>query len=306
MVNITKSYRKSSLGIIEDILKNETKSSKKIISEPTKDLEVIVVPYLSPFEAIDMIRKRTVSTKNASSIFTFFETHAGYTFKTIEQIIEDGVKYNVPTYTQKMELAHTFKGPASQVSDVNQGFTFYGYTVPRDFDLAEQLDKGALQTTLRQYDFVTKKLSTKKFQYDKKLFKNLNGTNAESQLSKQVIDKFYNTENKAFFIPFMSYRETANKKINFNYDVMLEKISFASIFTQYRTLISVPGNNELKAGDIIALDAPRYDENGGKNTVTSGNYLISTLNHNISIGLEPKYTCSLELLRGEKGKFKES
>lgn len=310
MINVSRSYKGSTKDMIQDLLKNFLKSNKKIEVENTKDLECIIIPYLSPFQAIDMIRKRSVSEdspkNNYSSAFLFFENQDGFTFKSMEYLFKEAQNKNTLTYTQKMDLVSDIKNSFGAVSDLNQAFTFYGYNISRDFDLPEQLSRGALQTTIIQYDITKKKFSSRKFQFNKETFPLMNKENSENIISDSVIQKFNNTENKAFYIPYMSYRETSNLKPNHLFDIFPEKMCYASIISQFRTLVSIPGNNKLKAGDLINLEVPTYDEDGIKNTVTSGKYLVATINHNIVVGIEPKYTCDLELYRNDKGKRKET
>ena len=265
---------------------------------------------IDPNKAIDFIAKRSIAAENSNaSNFLFFETKDGYKFKTFEQLILDGIKQlesqdykNSHTYLQNENMLSVFKGSENEQTGKLASQMFNGYTVAVEFDLPNQMDNSGLQSTLQQYDLVTKKLNIRQYQFDPNKYIFMNSS-PDHFLTNTIIDKYKQTKNKSFLIPFSTYRDTVNNKKNFKYDVMLERFGYASAVSQYRTYIDAPGNSMLKVGDMIVLDAPLYSNIGDKNTVSSGNYLIAALKHSVTIGIETAYSCSLELLRGERGKY---
>ena len=89
-INISHSYNETINDIVDNIFNTFLKTEKIVNIDPCKGNETIVFPKVTPFVAIDIIRKRAVHPKYLSSSFVFFENQDGFNFKCIEQMMEDG------------------------------------------------------------------------------------------------------------------------------------------------------------------------------------------------------------------------
>jgi hypothetical protein len=310
---IAKSYTSSSEEIIQDILSNTLLTGKPLTAETTKSLPVTVIPFMSPFEGIDFIRKRSVSREFLSSAFIFFENKNGYYFTTAESIIKNKNIFNgiveVPTYFQKEDVSSNIKDSPTAVSDSKSHFLFANYTVNTPVNVNHLLSDGGLNTEISQYDFTTKVYSKRLFRNtpNSKIFTEL--TDGKNTILTDSISNDYSSgRRKPMLLPFATYRDSENKTNNFLYDSLPERVCFSNLFTQQRTYIDIPGNTKLLAGSIINLEVPRHDSMelpNNRNEIESGYYIVSSIKHSISITEDSKFSSHLELMRHGRGVFEQ-
>ena len=130
---ISKSYNIGTKSIIEDIKNNVLKSKKTCFIEESKDLPLTIIPYLTPFQAIDFIRKRLVSQKYKSSTFVFYETSEGYFLTTVEGLFQRESS-KAQKFFQSERISQNVKGADS--TDFDSFHLFSNYTVKSSFNFA--------------------------------------------------------------------------------------------------------------------------------------------------------------------------
>lgn len=303
--SIAKSYKVGTKDIVTDIVKSFLKSNKKLFVEDTKSISTIIIPYLSPFKALDFIKQRTVSEKYKSSSFLFFENSNGFNFATVEGIVDKESKKNVQEFFQFESVSNSIKGPLRTDKDLQHIFS--NYTVSSNFDLVSTFKNGGLKNSITQYDLTTKK-------YQSRLFLNRPSdgifvdttSNKNPLISDSVFQQYSSNNSKPLLIPFSKYKDTENPTSNFIFDNVAERICFASLFTQKRTYIDIPGNVLLGAGSVINLKVPRtnaLEKNKELNDMDSGLYLITACKHSITNADTAKYDTHLELMRIGRGVF---
>lgn len=303
--SIAKSYKVGTKDIVTDIVRSFLKSNKKLFVEDTKSISTIIIPYLSPFKALDFIKQRTVSEKYKSSSFLFFENSNGFNFATVEGIVDKESKKNVQEFFQFESVSNSIKGPSRSDKDLQHIFS--NYTVSSNFDLVSTFKNGGLKNSITQYDLTTKK-------YQSRLFLNRPSdgifvdttSNKNPLISDSVFQQYSSNNSKPLLIPFSKYKDTENPTSNFIFDNVAERICFASLFTQKRTYIDIPGNVLLGAGSVINLKVPRtnaLEKNKELNDMDSGLYLITACKHSITNADTAKYDTHLELMRIGRGVF---
>jgi hypothetical protein len=295
---VSKSYESGADDIIKDIISNFLSSNKSVKIEGSKFQPKIVIPFLNPFSAIDMIRRRVVSSENKSHSFVFFENQKGYFFKTIENLIKsENSDFGTKTlqFFQKQAVSSNIKGPSSQISDKDAHLLFANYTVKTLSDVSHLLRAGGYKTKIAEYDFTKKKYVSRQFEHSP------GGENP--LLTDQIKSDFSATETLPLLVPFATYRDVDNNTLNFLYDSLPERIAYSNIFNQQTTFIDVPGNTKVYAGSVVELKVPNYDSVGGEdlNKVSSGKYLVTAVRHSLNIYTDSKYTTHLQLKRFDRG-----
>jgi len=306
---LSKSYSTSTSNIVNDIISNSLGSKKKVYTEPTKDLPVVVIPYLSPFTALDFIRQRTASTVDMGSPLMFFENQKGFFFTTIKSILKNNGagSSEVISFFQKEGISTNIKGSQGSISDINAHKLFANYTTQTPVNINFLLDRGGLNTFVSELD-----LNTKAFR--RRLFTNVPvnksftdpADKSNSLLTDAIVKQYGQYSNKGFLVPFAKYRDADNKTNNFVYDTLPEKYSYTNLLSQQKTFIDIPGNTKIMAGSVIYLNIPRHDssfDNKDKNEYDSGRYLVSSVRHSISNLVDSKYDTHLELIRYGRGVF---
>jgi hypothetical protein len=306
---VAKSYSTSTKNIVEDILGGVLGSKNKIFVEPTKDLPVVVIPYLNPFTAISFIRQRSVSAKDVSSPVLFFENSKGYFFTTVEALFNSGGagSSEVQTFFQREGISTNVKGPEGTISDINAHKLFANYTVRTPVDVAALLDEGGLNCVISDFDLNTKSYRRRVYSNTPKNLSVIDFVGGSNSLLTNKINEEYSPfTGKGFLIPFAKYKDTTNPTNNFMYDSLAEKYSYSNLLTQQKTYVDIPGNTKITAGSIINLSLPRHQAlfNGKEtNEVDSGKYLVSSVRHSINILVDSKYDTHLELIRYGRGEL---
>lgn len=303
--SISKSYNVSTNDIITDIVKTFLKSNKKMFIEESKSSPTLIIPYLSPFKALDFVKQRTVSEKYKSSSFLFFENSDGFNFATVEGIVDKESKKKIQEFFQFESVSNNIKGSSRTDSDLHHIFS--NYTVSSNFDLIATFKNGGLKNNVTQYDLTTKKYQSRLFlnQPSSGIFVDTT-SNQNPLISESVFQQYSSNNSKPLLIPFSKYRDTNNPTSNFIFDTAAERICFASLFTQKRTYIDIPGNVLLGAGSVINLKVPRTNAlqtNKELNDMDSGLYLVTACKHSITNADTAKYDTHLELMRIGRGVF---
>ena len=78
-------YDRAVIDIMQD--KDYLDSRKKLHYEPTGNANKIVIPNMAPFDAINMIAKRSVADKSNGVGYYFYETTGGYYFRSWASMI---------------------------------------------------------------------------------------------------------------------------------------------------------------------------------------------------------------------------
>jgi hypothetical protein len=307
--SIAKSYSAGTKIILQDIIQKFLGSRKQLFVEETKDPPTLVIPYMSPFQAIDFVRQRSVSSKYKSSTFLFFETNQQYNFVTIEGLLDRGSKAKKQKFMQREDVSQNVKGNQASITDKDSFHLFFNYTVKDLFNLNNYFKNGAVQSVVTEFDITTKKVKKRLFQNvpgSKLFFEFADARNPD--ISTTLFNGYSKYNTKPFFVPFAKYKDSNNPTSNFVYDTLLERVCYANLFTHEKTYIDIPGNTLLKAGDIIELEIPKYEgqeSKKGRNDMDSGMYLITSIKHTIKIADSSKYDTHLELMRFGKGVYEK-
>ena len=302
--SISKSYDVGTKEVVTDIVTLFLKSTKKIFVEDTKSIPVIIIPYLSPFKALDFLKQRTVSEKYKSSSFLFFENSNGFNFTTVEGVVDRESKKKIQEFFQSEAISQNIKSGGTS-SDIDSNHLFFNYTVSSSFDLVSTFKNGGLKTSVTQYDLTTKKYQSRVFLNDPSTSIFIDNTSNKNPLVSDAVFQQYSQNNsKPLFIPFSKYKDTNNPTTNFIFDTVAERICFSSLFTQKRVYIDIPGNTLLEAGSIVNIRVARYDALNSKkelNEMESGLYLVTACKHSITNADSAKYDTHLELMRIGRG-----
>lgn len=305
-VAISKSYKSSTKDIVTDILQNYCGSKKTIFTEEIKDPPVIIIPFLTPFQAIDFLRQRVVSEKYKSSTFLFFENSKGYFLTTVEGIYEREIQ-NAQTFSQNEAVTQTVKGDTGSITDFDSFHLFTNYTVKSSFNLNHTLKNGGFGSTISQFDITTKNFQTRVFENNPTSGIFVDASKGKNPLVTQTLyDKFAQDKGKPYFLPFSKYKDTDNNTSNFLFDTLAERLCFSNLFTMGKTYIDIPGNTRINAGSIVLLKVPRYDAlnlKNGSNQMESGYYLVTACKHSVTNSDTARYDTHLELMRFGRGKL---
>lgn len=306
--SIAKSYVSGADQTVKVIVQSFLKSSKNLFVESIKSGPTLVIPYLSPFKAIDFIKQRAVSEKYKSSSFLFFENSKGFNFTTVEGIVERELGRSPQTFFQSESISDNVKNGGNS-TDIDSHHLFFNHTVQSSFNLSSTFRNGGLRTNLTQYDITTKEYKTRVFYNNPSASLFVDTTsNGNPLLTAATFQEYSPNGNKAIFLPYSTFKDSEENSPNFIYDTVAERLCFSSLFTQEQTYIDIPGNTLINAGSLINLKVPRYDalqSKKGTNEMTSGYYLVTACKHTVTNADTAKYDTHLELMRLGRGVFEK-
>ncbi|AGS81103.1 hypothetical protein [Caulobacter phage Cr30] len=313
-VNVQKSYRQPHSESIKDIVKNFLKSKKPIDVLETKGIHRIVIPLLSPFKAIDLLRRRSISTLYSSASYLFFETVEGFKFKDIESLIVDGKKkidkdpkYYTYTITES-GLQNTGSEESSETTSVDdprnynqaQFKTLYNFTQSKKADTVEKLKRGMFHSTTMSFDPVNVSLKSDDYRFNSSKTKSL-GKYQEN--SKAFSDDFTNNSN---YTTNLFVQKDSSDLDSFVDEILPNRLSYMTRLAQNVFSADCVGDTGIIAGDVIRIpNVPAYkdiDGKGNTDELLSGDFLITGIVHKLT---QETYAQSLEIYKNGYGKSVE-
>jgi hypothetical protein len=279
--------------MVKDIFTNILKSQKNLEVEDTKGMLKYVVPNTKPYQAIDLIRRRSISPENKSSTYIFFENRDGFYFKTIEKIFKDG--NTIKEYIQNSAIGNDFSN-----SNVNN---IIAIETPQQGSMSDSIAAGNMSQDYRTFNFQT-------LEYKSKNIKNpasgttTSGAGPDSRIPQKLKDKYGKEDkpNKISVVPTNNEKQLGagrNTEIAITSPI---QIAYADALASSTVKLAVFGDTDLKAGVLIKANIlKKTDSTGGPETDTalSGTFLVSALRHMVRHpGIKPRYTCEMEIVKG--------
>lgn len=278
-------------------------SKKPLFAEKTKGLHTFVMNKTTPFEAIDKVRNTAVSMKYDGSAFVFFENSRGYHFKSIEALIDEGLKSIGDKYYIQSGLAKAdITGSKWRniialkvIPNVNQ-------TVARTI--------GGGKNTIVRVNIKTRERDEFAIDAKKLDFIRLNkGSFTSSLVSQDEISKTDGMIKTIQYDPDKDSPDNADKANKLPY--------YLTHFLNTVVQLTVYGDSTVSIGDVITCDIPEHDAlTLGENkpfvdasSVISGNYLITKCRHILTFNEKAEYVQALEVVKdgygGEKPRAKK-
>ena len=270
---------------VEDICKNYLSSDKLYDVDETQNPYGFIGNMRKPFTILTMLASKsvpgTVSGKDATAGYFFFETQQGYRFKSIDSLIR-----NKP-YSEK----YVYSPGIVDTDDTTKDFKILEFTTSRNQNLLENLERGAY-CSHRQY------MNPLTFEYTpstQTIFKTEDYTGKIENLGADpdiILPQLSTNDNRTLssvpsrYVTGILDIGTTDSSVSIEGNADPAKIHsqsmmrYNTLFTQVLTM-TIPLNTNLKAGDIINCDFPRIDVEKRKepDEIQSGLYMIKKLTH---------------------------
>jgi len=286
---ISKSYKGQTVSaIVKDICTSFLKvDPKKFPSTAITDTQGnfdVVIPYWTPFYAINWLCRMARTAQAPGCSFVFFEDSESYHFSSIELLSQQEPLQSINFGPMN------FYGEKNDKSDTQLRYeSGYNYELLRSPDMIRSLGSGAYSGKLTMVDLLSQKISVSSVN-SAALFaqtKHVNPYNyiqlSPDRTKKPVTEKF-----DSFFRVSSSYLKPDTW--------MLQRNAYLSGLHNFQIKVEVPGNIYLRAGQVVTLNLPSgavaTDQEKPMDDIFSGNYIITAINHKID---RTKYTCTLEL-----------
>jgi hypothetical protein len=290
---VQKSYNQLCSEMVEDIHLNYLKSIKPINVEMTRAPQKIVIPHKNPYEAITMIKRRSVSSDEKSSLYVYFENRQNeqqtLNFVTVESLFKQS-----PVKSFQMS-------DASNVKFLKRGDdNIIAYKIPNQFSSTEKIALGGPRR-VTTFNFTTWKFETKNVETNDANFADGGKGTTTSSTFK---NKYYTADiPPQAFIPV----DISQKPETFIPESTPDLQAYVALLMQNSVRIKVIGDTVLTAGTTIDCEFPNRRATTGSVTedpLITGKFLITRIHHRIGeLADKPRYTCSVEAI---KGRYEES
>jgi hypothetical protein len=280
---INRKLTKENYNNVKDILTSDLQTKKDIRLSVTKGVDEQLITNITPFEAIDKLRLRSVSMTYPSSSYVFFEDRWGYRFCTLEEMIAN----NKGRTTQKQ-----FVYDASNIiTDVRKCTARHiiSWKKLKSQNAVDKIQSGSLNTKVQRIDFITG--DVKEFITGNEQFASTGSPSAGTSLFNK---QYGQSTSRTFLVP---YNSAGNELF------IAEKIgplhSFVDKVTQNIVHAQIYGDSEIYIGDLLGttvLTGSGLTEGGSFEQYAEANYLVAKIRHMIINGDRPQYTQSFELI----------
>lgn len=297
--DISKSYRGTTTEIIKKIFEEYLTEQQRfenaryeIDTEESTGVQTIVIPMLSPLDAIDFLKKKSYSPENKSSNYLFFQTRKQFRMVTHEKIIKDSNRGR--NFNQNKIYTHD---PTMNIDSLNS-YRAMNNIVSIDFptriNTMDEIDYGAMSSKVVEIDILAKQYQI--FPYDYKdnytKYKHLD-ENVKFLHTKSFMEKYFdNDDNKV--VSDMIFVDIERPKQNYR-DIASNRRSTSYYLNSIECSAEVYGRNDLFAGDIVKLNLPEYEVTAGekgRHKSLSGYWLVNQIIHKLD-GKEYKVEMSL-------------
>lgn len=281
---VQKGYNGTTASMVEDMLKNNFKTDKKIdLQETTKGKRRLLFNNEHPLQAMKKLNGEHVSSDNESSCFVCFQRKDSYVFATFEHLFK---QEPVVKLSQNFTLDYgsaTNEDKQNSIRNLKISDSFFTATRPLSTSSEQTINlttHGVVQTKPKSTTFQTADGKGKTVYKDK------------TSYSKEV--------------PVQRMLDKANDKNKHETTTAAKKRSeFLSHLVQNSAELVVPGNPKIKLGSMIELNIPKKanSENAAGEKQFNGKALVVAIRHKIApLGVSPRYTM---VLRVVKASFKE-
>lgn len=296
---ISKSYKSKKISeMVKDIVENYLETSENKFFDENIDQTFgvfdIVIPFMTPLNAITWLSNRAVSSgsQSASANYLFYENSFGYNFKSIEKLFQARTKAK---YTYRPKNIDTPTEPLETLI-----FNAIRYDFIKVFDVLTSINAGMFSSKLLAFDILRQKVTEQNFDYNTLFNSAKHVEQRAAPFHNQYKDRTGNmiTENHSSVVKLYPTTKDHNTdssitryqpgiKPNLVENWLLSRISQLSQLNYFKLKLVVPGNMYVTVGDIIEFDIPlttiRVPGEETYNPYHSGRYLITAVRHIITI-----------------------
>jgi hypothetical protein len=273
-MKVAKAFSGTPNTSISQILSSILQTKRNIDIESASNYVKFVAPLWTPFTCIDWLASKCIHPSNKLANYRFFETNKGFSLKSFTTLVSEN--YKATYYFDD----HSLRNGGTR--DVHRELqTVREMRIGSMFDGIFRVETGMLQTTVYDFDIITKQYSKKKWEYTEDFPKTTHLSNypmVSGDFTIPKIGKVLNNTSVHFLHNEMKVDETASIKANQDANLQM--------FDQFTIDLTVAGRTDLKVGDTInfvmgkqeAIDETDTLSNL-KNKYYSGKYLIISIKH---------------------------
>ena len=304
------------MSVLQILTDKEYLDSKKQISfEPCGNSDKIVIPNLRPYDAINMIAKRSLPEKSNGVGYYFYETTKGIYFRSWDNMVSVRGSYDRPIKQEFNYMPMNIDRIAAKYNKILHDYqSVESYRFINNFhDVAANTVLGTYAHNVITYNIFNKsyKKSDYNYEYEFANSKHTDVANEKSNRERYAIaassfidedDKKISDykESRVSLQPTTQFLHNEEKGAGYGIDVLQDGIKHAQGESQVNQVTNgtvltmvVKGQSYLEAGDLIKFNLLTNDSSNAtlQDPQYSGKYVITKIRHQIN---SKKYTMALE------------
>jgi hypothetical protein len=284
---------------VKDITRNYrevtgTRVEKTVTIDPTNGLQRYIIPNMTPDDAIDFLSSEADSDNHIPN-YVFYENSTGYNFRDVNSLVQQEPK---DTYTYvSTNVKDEEKDPELAVRDYQKIISFY---VPKQTNILENTIGGLYRSKTINLDILKKNKTEYNFNYDREFDKFNTLQNYKIPGVVDGIPLLFMMQSRTghdadnLFASENHLPKRTNSTIN-------RKVSFQKHISNFTLELTVHGNSELNAGDVIYVRIPNAttvkEDDGKRDKYLSGKYLITSVRHKFGGKSGTQFVTFLECIK---------
>lgn len=256
--------------------------------QPTVGLQNLIIPRLTPSEAMYFIASRGFNSETPSQTFRFFETLENYYFCTDEYFLRDIRAEDELDLFYAPSVDYTPEDREQQINRIDSL-----RILSRGIDTSIDLYSGAYRSEVIELDFIRRRKDTIVFEFDNARYFDMSGTpvNQNDDSTQPHTEAFreatFGEDNvKKQFMVFRNFSREGDIPSALNNDLKLSEIiqNRVSYYHHLNNVVlsaGLKGRFDIRPGQIVNLRIKSFD--GTENTISrntiSGRYLVKTTTH---------------------------
>ena len=321
-VKVSQAYTGTMDDIVAQIFadKNYLDSRKRLLFEPTRNSDKVVIPNVRPFKAIDMICKKALAKNSKGAGYYFYETTKGFHFRSWESMCVTQGEHERP-FKQQFQYSPVAVKSSESISKIEQD-----YMSVESYEFLQNFHDVAANQMLGAYGHkvITHNIFDKSYREDTYNYHDYFGTTKHAESTGDSADpiKFavvdtpvdYDDKNLSEYEESKVTLQPTTRFLHdedsgsFGIDVAADGITEArraSVAVQVaagtRIKLQVKGQSFLEPGDviyfrIISVDSANKTQ-GTPDPQYSGRYIISKIRHRVSPVINGQYKQVIEAVK---------
>lgn len=291
---LIKTFKGTISELVEEILKEDIITNKKIKVEPTTGIIDKTIGPRLPFAMIHEHYLDADNRRDDNGVYVFFENKHGYNLVTYEKLIKDGRKaLSKGASTKRFTFTPDRNADASAVKYRN----ILAYNQSKFCDVVSLLGSGALHSTATPYSWATGAGEKAKHVETEDGVKHPTSDEKGTMLVGTDFIRQYEKNSLNNMLIAVNNEIRPNNKIA---EVLVKRNAFLNKLQQIEAQIYIYGDTDLAVGDVIECSFPTASDaenDPGKTRLDSGNYLITHLRHIIINGVRPQHAIACNLMK---------
>lgn len=272
--------------MVGEIFYNYLNTNKKLITQPTLEKRNLIIPYMSPFSAINLIALKSLSADTKDMSYMFYEDLDGFYFCNINYFAKNMnpvVEYSwfVPNMSEDRD--------AMNLKNIEKEFyRIESYDVVAANNTINNINNGLFASTMLMHDSTFKTIDSVEFSYNPDFYGLNTLTGIGTLPQKNDLFSGFNLAHYRLY-PRQSYAFDGVEDDEEYDKTILKRNAHIKQMENNRLSVLVAGDSDRRVGELVSVNIPsaqpRIESNEDYDPYLSGKYIITQISHMIS----PRY-----------------